>query len=175
MKLLLRAIPEGHSVVERDEPPEPLELDAWCSPRGPVHVRLDADRRAETVTLRGTVSVQAVFPCARCLRDLILPLEGDVLVLADRRGADDPRDERALEAEGSVLYHEGLEIDLGPSLREALILEVPQVVLCRDDCAGLCPQCGQDRNEVACGCEPQGTDPRWGPLRDLKSEGRETR
>jgi uncharacterized protein len=170
MKLILREIPEGHSRIEREQPAEPLELAPWFTPGGPFQVNLDVDRRGDAVTLRGTATGVGIFPCARCLRDVPLPLKAELVVLADRRGADDPRDERALEEEGSVLYHEGLEIDLGPTLREALILEVPLVVLCRSDCPGLCPVCGQDRNEVACTCAPDGEDPRWDALRSLKTE-----
>jgi ribosomal protein L32 len=43
-------------------------------------------------------------------------------------------------------------IDLGPMVRDAIVLELPMAPLCRDDCRGLCPQCGADRNESECGC-----------------------
>jgi uncharacterized protein len=174
VKLSLREIPQGHSVIDREEPADLLDLEEWFTPLGDVRAHLDADRRGEAVTFRGTAAVEGVFPCARCLKEVRLPLEAELIVLADRRGADAPRDERALEEEGEVLYHEGLEIDLGPSLREALILEVPQVVLCRPDCRGLCPRCGQDWNQGECSCSFRDSDPRWTVLRELATRDPET-
>jgi uncharacterized protein len=58
-------------------------------------------------------------------------------------------------------------IDLGPLARDAIVLELPMATLCREDCAGLCPQCGADRNEGPCGClAPR--DPRWANLDVLR-------
>jgi uncharacterized protein len=87
---------------------------------------------------------------------------------SDRRGLDDPRDEVALEQDGSVHYHDGSELDLAAPIREAIILEVPQLILCRPDCRGLCPTCGTDRNEATCSCAPEGGDPRWEALKRLR-------
>ena len=170
MKILLSEIPQGHSVIDRRESAAPLDMKEWVTPKAEVHVVLDADRRGQQVTMRGRAELDVEYSCARCLKEFGAALTASVLVLADRRGTDDPRDEEALEQEGAVLYHEGVEIDLGPSIRDALILEVPQVVLCRPECRGLCPSCGQDRNEGECNCAPGGTDPRWEQLRNLSRE-----
>ncbi len=58
-------------------------------------------------------------------------------------------------------------IDLGPLVRDAVVLELPMAPLCRDDCAGLCPQCGANRNEGDCGCVAP-RDPRWANLDVLR-------
>ena len=58
---------------------------------------------------------------------------------------------------------EGDLLDLGPMVRDAIVLELPLAPLCRDDCRGLCPQCGSDLNAVDCGCAAP-TDPRWATL-----------
>jgi DUF177 domain-containing protein len=170
MKILLSEIPQGHSVIDRSESSAALDLEDWVRPRSDIHLVLDADRRGQQVTLRGQAELDVLYGCARCLKEFTGTLLAPLLVLADRRGSDDPRDEEALEQDGAVLYHEGVEIDLGDPIRDALILEVPQVVLCRPDCRGLCPSCGQDRNEGDCGCAPGGTDPRWEQLRSLRQE-----
>jgi len=57
-------------------------------------------------------------------------------------------------------------IDLTEAVREELLLAVPQYVVCRDDCRGLCPRCGADLNAGPCGCAPE-TDPRWAALTKL--------
>jgi uncharacterized metal-binding protein YceD (DUF177 family) len=169
VKVFLSEIPEGHGRLEKVEPAAGLDLGGWVRARGGVQVSLDTDRRGQQITLRGVVRVEGEYECARCLREIPARLEGSLLLLADRRGSDDPRDEEALEQEGEVLYHEGVELDLGPAVREAVILEVPQVVLCRPDCRGLCPQCGEDRNLVDCACGKVATDPRWERLQSLRN------
>ncbi|HEX3795779.1 MAG TPA: DUF177 domain-containing protein [Acidimicrobiales bacterium] len=58
-------------------------------------------------------------------------------------------------------------IDLGPMVRDSIVLELPMAPLCREDCKGLCPQCGADRNEGECGCVAP-TDPRWANLDVLR-------
>jgi uncharacterized protein len=50
-----------------------------------------------------------------------------------------------------------------------VLLDAPTTPLCRPDCAGLCPQCGADRNEQACACQPPPADPRWSALDALKA------
>jgi len=58
-------------------------------------------------------------------------------------------------------------IDLGPLARDAVVLELPMAPLCREDCAGLCVQCGANRNEGDCGCVAP-RDPRWANLDVLR-------
>ncbi len=52
-------------------------------------------------------------------------------------------------------------------MRDALLLDLPVAPLCRDDCAGLCPSCGIDRNQSTCDCDMTIPDPRWDALREL--------
>jgi uncharacterized protein len=70
------------------------------------------------------------------------------------------------EGETYPLAHD--EIDLEPLARETVVLELPQAPLCREDCLGLCPHCGVDRNEGTCSCEPP-RDPRWSVLDELRT------
>jgi uncharacterized protein len=113
--------------------------------------------------------VAASGACARCSGTVRFELRPDVLIYADRRGKDKPADEAVLEEDGVVLYHDGSELDLRGLLREAVILEIPQVLLCRPECKGLCPLCGRDLNEAACSCRTSDADPRWEALRNLES------
>lgn len=66
-----------------------------------------------------------------------------------------------------VYGYEGEEIDLTPLFREQIILAVPFAPLCSEECRGLCPQCGADRNQETCDCKPP-VDPRWAALQNLK-------
>jgi uncharacterized protein len=58
-------------------------------------------------------------------------------------------------------------LDLEPLVRDALLLELPTVPLCREECAGLCSNCGVDLNVTTCDCTTEDFDPRWAALRSL--------
>ena len=90
---------------------------------------------------RGALTGETHGACRRCLKELTLPVSAqvDVLFSADPDAADDP----------SVypLAPRATHVDLRPVLREELVLAVPTYLLCREDCAGLCPRCGADLNQ----------------------------
>ncbi len=169
MKLPLNPLAQGHTPVQQAEPAEGYDLSEWFVPQGPLRIDLDAERRGDQITVNGEIRVETVTPCSRCAAPVTGSLSASLLVFADRRGSDSARDEAALAEEGSVLYHDGIELDLGEAIREAVILEVPQTTLCRPDCRGLCPNCGQDLNESECACAAGPTDPRWEALKEIRN------
>ncbi len=138
-------------------------------------LRFDGDvaiRGKATVSGTGEIVVQLhveavrLAECRRCLDPVRLPLEEDfVLVYVDAEEIDDDEesDLRPLGAAETTL-------ELGDALREEIILATDRWVLCRPDCAGLCPVCGVNRNEQTCDCSPDEPDPRWDALRALESE-----
>ena len=71
-------------------------------------------------------------------------------------------------ASGDLTWYEGEEIDVSPMLRERMLLALPTLPLCREDCRGLCAQCGSDLNAGPCGCPRAAGDPRFAVLRNLK-------
>ena len=72
-----------------------------------------------------------------------------------------------------VAFYDKDRIDLGEIVREQILLEVPLRRLCREDCRGLCPSCGVNRNTEACDCQPRSrsADERLAPLRKLFDKG----
>jgi len=92
-----------------------------------------------------------------------LQLEIGVRFTEDPEALDDP-DSYPVAADAT-------EIDVTPAVREELVLAAPRYVVCRDDCRGLCPQCGKDLNAGPCGCAPV-TEARWQPLQALKEKFR---
>ena len=92
--------------------------------------------------LSGAVKQQ----CGRCLTDVEQRVEADI----DAYFTDDP--EAADEPQRYPLPGAGSSLDLVPVVREELILAVPLFPLCREDCAGLCPDCGADLNRGPCEC-----------------------
>ncbi len=143
--------------------------DEW----GPAEGKLVGDLRVDVVLesvvegilVRGTVDVDLDVACARCLQ--VQRLEHTVPVaemFADPRRLD----EDAIEDEDFLLEPDLAHVDLGPLLRDTVVMEVPVRVLCREDCQGLCPVCGTDRNVTDCGHRPgEEPDPRWAKLADL--------
>lgn len=127
--------------------------------------------------LTGKVEYRQSFACTRCLE----PAAEDVrtsfevfLVPGDTDSADeDSADAEALELDAddlNVTSVVGGVIDTADFALEQVMLFLPEKALCRQDCKGLCPRCGENRNdEGACVCEPVG-DPRWGALAGLKSQ-----
>jgi uncharacterized protein len=63
-----------------------------------------------------------------------------------------------------ILYQVRGEVDLDEPLREAALLDLPIKRVCRDDCLGICPDCGADRNVKDCDCPREPVDPRWAGL-----------
>jgi len=104
--------------------------------------------------------------CRRCLIDVDVPVADDVHVLfAETDGEEsDESDVYLIDA------HEH-SLDLRPAIREQWLLIVPSLVVCREDCKGLCPTCGADLNLGACSCAPM-QDPRWNVLRSLDESAR---
>ncbi len=129
---------------------------------GPVHVtgRLQAAGEARFYW-RGSLATVVASECRRCLQAVSVTVKADIhaLFTKDQDALEDP--------DCYPVPREATQIDLRPAVREELLLAVPQWVLCRDDCRGLCPRCGKDLNAGACGCALP-VDDRWQPLAALK-------
>ena len=78
-------------------------------------------------------------------------------------------DERVVGDEEAYLI-ENDAVDLAPLARDAILLDLPLAPLCREECRGLCPECGIDRNEESCDCSAP-IDPRWATLDGLRITG----
>lgn len=161
---LLRDVP---SVVEVDFE-APFDEAHEFAPRGPAETDVDPD---SLVTVRihlssylgglhakGTVSAPWHGVCRRCS----IPVHGVSEVKVSERFVDErgPEDEEAYLIENDF-------VDLAPMVRDAILLDLPLAPLCREDCQGLCPVCGIDRNEGSCDCAAP-LDPRWATLDGLR-------
>jgi uncharacterized protein len=135
------------------------ELDAGLSHAGP---EVDFDLVAEAIDggvwVKGTVSGRYQAECRRCLAEVDRPFRFEAAELYRPAG-------EAWE-EGYVIKETSL--DLGPLVRDTVLLNLPHDPVCRDDCAGLCPVCGRNLNDEPHAHEPQ-TDARWSALKDLRA------
>jgi uncharacterized protein len=112
------------------------------------------------IDVEGTIRAPWVGICRRCAE----PVAGELTIAVHERYADAPL---AGPSDEELYPITDDTIDLAPLVRDAIVLELPAAPLCREDCAGLCPQCGADRNEGDCGCVAQ-RDPRWANLDVLR-------
>jgi DUF177 domain-containing protein len=161
---LLRDVPSMRRVAFEapfDEPHEfvargPAETDVFPEAMVSVDVRLQSFIGG----LRAVGRVEAPWHgvCRRCSA----PVLGRSSVAVDERFVLEraPDDEETYLIEGDVA-------DLAPLAHDAILLDLPLAPLCREDCRGLCPQCGVDRNEDACACRAP-LDPRWATLDELR-------
>jgi uncharacterized protein len=103
--------------------------------------------------------------------------ELDLFFLPAAAGQPEAQEEEVELSDRDVVvgYYEGDRLDLGEVVREQVLLGLPLKPLCREDCHGLCPRCGKNRNAGACGCKPEeeAGDPRLEPLRKLFDKKRQ--
>ncbi|HEY8530994.1 MAG TPA: DUF177 domain-containing protein [Limnochorda sp.] len=173
-------------VFTADEPCPPDLLEAGVEAcRGPVHIEGRATSTGAGVLVQGRVTVPVTMVCSRCLSPYPLELEAEFEEEFVPRSRPRPQgeDEEAT-AEGrnpvagdedEVEYFDNHRIDLGPLIREQLLMALPMKSLCRDDCRGLCPVCGHNLNLGACDCQVDETDPRLAVLRELLNSSGEAR
>ncbi|HKJ35501.1 MAG TPA: DUF177 domain-containing protein [Solirubrobacterales bacterium] len=127
---------------------------------GDVEATIEVSRTTSGFALRLVAKTLLTGPCARCLEPVELPIR-----LAERE-VDQPRSD---DPELNSPYVEDGILDAGAWLSDALALAMPDKVLCRSDCAGLCPECGISLNDVdpAEHQHERPLDPRFAKLREL--------
>lgn len=130
---------------------------AEVAPERPIRLDLTLEQVSEGLVVRGSVEAAWDAACSRCLA----PVGGEIGVQVGELYERQP-----LEGETYLLGEDDV-VDLEPLIRDALLLELPAVPLCRPDCRGLCPSCGVDHNVTSCECHDSEPDPRWAALKSL--------
>ena len=121
------------------------------------------------VFVNGHVDTRAQVECDRCLKPIELPVSTDFELEYISGSEYESSDVAELtEAEMSVSVFDGAAIDVDEIVKEQILLAVPTRMLCREDCKGICPQCGTDKNTGECECVTADIDPRWAALKNLK-------
>ena len=141
---------------------EPLELGGQRYvpiPEAP-EAALTLTRLSSGLMLELEFDVRLVGPCVRCLSDAGL----DVSINDRQYQASSPDGDDEL----TTPYLVDDRLDLSAWARDAVALALPDKILCRADCAGLCPVCGRDLNREPHEHEDQGGDDRWAKLAELK-------
>jgi uncharacterized protein len=126
----------------------------------PLPVVLDISRTTHAgYSLRLRFRAQLNGPCMRCLEHAAPAFDVDSREVNIPGGGDELT---------SPYVDEASDLDLSAWARDALVLAVPDQILCRPDCAGLCPECGENLNEHPDHAHERAPDPRWAALRELR-------
>jgi uncharacterized protein len=164
----------------KDIPPDGLEIDEALKP-AELHIQ-DSDeftleaggtlrgraelRDEETVAVSGKLQARLGLVCGRCLEPYHHEVDQklELFLLPHREGQEEEDEVELSERDMVVGYYRDRVIDLGEMVREQFVLGIPMKRLCREDCKGLCPRCGINRNRESCECPAEETDPRLASL-----------
>lgn len=153
-------------------PPGTIEfLDPKLKQAAPLH----ASGKAELVMgslgeirVTGHVKVRLQSECDRCLEPAEFPVDSS-FELYYRPVGEGYGEEKSLDAsEAEMGFYEGDGLELNDVLREFVLLALPVKKLCDENCKGICPECGQHRNQKECGCQTTAGDDRWAALKELR-------
>ena len=161
---LMRDVPSTSEIVFS----APFDADHEFAPRGPAETDVESDAVVDValvlqsfsggLRVKGRVAAPWLGVCRRCSVAVV----GVASVSVDERFVDHPE-----TGDDDAYLIENDFADLAPLVHDAILLELPLAPLCREDCRGLCPYCGIDRNEAACDCEAP-VDLRWATLDGLR-------
>ena len=168
--------------LEIDETIQPGALDYTADLRqvGPLPVKgtadlliehRDAGSHVNDIRLRAAYQGDFEILCARCVEPVPLPLSGEFDLLFRPEEADANPGEHAITPdETEIGYYQESGLSLEDVVREQVLLSLPGRTLCKEDCKGLCPRCGQNLNLATCSCGEAPANPQWNALADLASK-----
>ena len=128
-----------------------------------------AEHKDRVIHIVGTVDIVLRENCDRCGEPVSVSLHCDFS--EDFSNVAEKIREEDQTGESDVHFFHGDEIDLFPYVEQCIYLNKPMKTLCRQDCKGLCPQCGANLNEKECSCDKSPIDPRLAVLADLLEKG----
>ena len=130
------------------------------APLSPLRTLVTAGWASGDIVIRVELNCEFNVPCYRCLEETGIAIKGDMRYIFSLSSED----EDIGEPDGAVdiirIEPFKADIDMAPYIWETMILILPERVLCRGDCLGLCSVCGVNRNEIECDCSEDRSDPR---------------
>jgi uncharacterized protein len=169
--MIIDLIKLGNSPVEFNlsVPPEEMDLETESVKLlAEVKAAGKVTRRIVQTDVEGEIAAGIEIDCTRCLEPIERSLQ--VPFSASYTAPENYTAEKEAELQPDDLdlsISEDDRIDLKELVREQILLNLPEQVLCREDCKGLCQKCGANRNLIDCKCEENEIDPRWSALKDL--------
>src|SRR5690349_4544184 len=137
----------------------------------PLHAEGVAELLANTegeVRVKGRLNVNLESECDRCLARAEFPIDSSFDLFYRPSESLSADEEVAIdEGEAEMGFYEGVGMELEDILREQIMLLLPMQRVCSPDCKGICPVCGQNRNETACDCREEPVNDCWSALRRI--------
>ncbi len=157
-----------------DVPADQIDFDSKLKQVSELHAEGSAsllNHALGEVRVQGFLHVETETSCDRCLEAIKLPIKSpfDLVYMPagdSAAGGEDEIDEAAVE----VGFYEGSGLELNDVLREVVLLALPMQIVCTELCKGICPVCGQNRNQRDCQCQMKAVDDRWNSLKNLRAE-----
>jgi uncharacterized protein len=161
-QIKLRSGEEYRDEIELELEPFELGGQRYLPVPDKVPAELAITRASTGTVLELGFTARLHGPCYRCLGDAVL----EVPIAAREYQANNPEGEEELRTP----YVTDDNLDLTAWSRDAVALALPNKILCRTECAGLCPMCGKDLNKEPHGHEEERSDSRWSPLESLREQ-----
>lgn len=178
MFISLQALEDKPLDFREEFPPQALDLGPEVEQQTPLTTSGRAELLEEheggrkpirDIRVVGSFSTRIAVRCARCLEPVPSQLQSSFDLLYRPRGIERRGPESSItEAETEIGFYSGEGLLLEDVLKEQVLLAVPLKALCREDCKGLCPSCGRNRNRESCDCAPPAADARWAALGKIR-------
>ena len=157
----------GRDIVTEVPAPADLGLDLVRIPQGsPLELDLRVESVAEGVLVSGAVRGTAIAECGRCLAETTEPVDVSLTELFAYPGS---KTDETTDDEVNRLVED--RVDLEPVIRNEIVTELPLTPLCKSDCQGLCPGCGERLEDLPADHSHEQIDPRWAALREKYGDG----
>lgn len=166
-----KALDAGPVTLEVDCCPAALDLHDEEFTFGQVHGQVVFTQAKPRVVARGQLTTQADTKCVRCLGNAVVTINAPVSeIYENEKHISDSRGKMVSPEDQIITPYNGDWIQPEAELREAILLELPSLPLCSEDCKGLCPHCGKNLNEGPCDCPADGGEvsPWKSAIRGLK-------
>ena len=133
----------------------------------PLRIKGHISSNGKSLILKALCEGSMTTRCARCMKEITVPVrfETDENLVRDEGGEAD-----GITPRGDAVVFGGTEIDIDDIAANSFLMNIEGKYLCKEDCKGLCPECGKDLNEGECGCEKNSVDPRWSALLDIMNK-----
>lgn len=138
--------------------------------KGDVRLAAELKPCREDIILTGSLTIPFEMACSRCLKsykvDSLVELEGIFRAKVEGEGVEEMLDESSPD----ISFYESGKVDILPIIRDNIYLSIPMKPLCSEDCQGVCPQRGTDRNGKGCDSVSEDVDPRLEILKGLRNK-----
>lgn len=150
--------------------PDEVDLQSeQATLKNEIRAQVKLKKRIAQTDVEGEIVADVEMDCCRCLQRTENSLEISFLaVFVTPENYTEEKESELNDGDLEVSLFDGSEIDLTELVREQILLNLPIQVYCQENCQGLCPKCGANRNLIDCKCREIEIDPRWASLRNLK-------